>query len=142
MTDANAPDEHLDTAEDLKGLGGWLYVPLVQMGLTVAYLVFQLLRELAAFPDVSLVQVLFRAGLLAFCAYCVAMLWQERKIAGYLMIAVYGLALLFTIATAIIAPAQRDGAAGGFVIFARGGVELALLLYFAFSKRVQQTFVN
>lgn len=128
------------TDEELTGLGGWLIVPIANLVIGVLACAFYLRNNLSqGQPLTSPGNIIFVVGMLYF-GFCLLMIFDRRKIARYLMIAMYGFSALTTVGLLIFLPPESAIKYGSSVV--RGAIELSLIFYFSLSRRVNLTLTN
>ena len=139
MSDHRPPDasDNLND-ENLQGIGGWLILVVVNLAIVILYFGFALLSGIVQGLPLLSGASIFNFAVISYATVCLVNLFLERKIAGYMLIGLYGVSVVLDILILI----GGGGSKGPLIDVIRGGVAFALLLYFMFSKRVQQTLVN
>jgi hypothetical protein len=134
MPDARSKTNSTPTGDgdDLEGIEGWLLVPVINLVVVIGaclYFVFQ-----SALSGLW-VSALFYGVTGGYAAACLVLLFQQKRMAGYLLMGLYGFALCIDIYLLI-------AGASSFALYIRMALAIALFLYVAFSKRVEQTLAN
>ena len=122
--------------EQLKGLGGWLIIPIIGLFLSIAILIYHLIsinKYSFWFPGglLSLLYVI----LLIFSIITLISIFKKKKFVPKLMIFFYATNILVYLAKSLITE-NFDRIESPIV----GGIIWSL--YFIYSKRVKNTFVN
>jgi hypothetical protein len=133
MSSSHPPRNSEAQDEDLEGIEGWLIVPVINLAAIILLCAFLVVKELAS-SRLSLAALII-ATPAAYAIWCLRLLFQKKKLAGYLIMALYALALAVDVVLLVIGHASIP-------LFIRMGLASALFLYFAFSRRVEQTLVN
>jgi len=140
--------------DELRGIRGWLLLPLAQLIFNLLYIVWlpvRYLPEIAAkVPGHEIKAIIgylvVQLPYFAFLVFCLARFLQERKATVWLMTVFYGLniaiVLAFLLAPAVgIHVAPRSAVLGRpAASFVAIGIWLGLLAYFHTSLRVKNTF--
>lgn len=121
--------------DDLEGIEGWLIVPVINLVLVIGFSVYVVFKNAFGGSGVLTFSTLLYVVMGSYASLRLVLLFQKKRMAGYLMMGLYGLALCFDIYL-------LSAGISTVALFIRIALALALLLYIAFSKRVEQTLVN
>ncbi len=155
--------EATQSAPAPRGIGGWLILPIVHLGLNAILIAlnaatgiaegYGLIAPAGGAPplphDLNLALLTmswFEAGLLAYAGLCAVQFARARKQVPYLMIGFYVLLLTMTIAEYFFADAVKtspESLSEPIRAAVRTAIAAAVWIpYFLVSKRVKNTFVR